>query len=129
MTVTDAVDYDLRLRDLKKTDEGGDLLLVLSSGSDLGINNPAGTPILPTYSGPPPSFNANMWTGSNLQPNLVAPYVLKGTLTLTFVDSHSNKIVWSGTVSQKFSPNNKKDSIKRINEAVDKLLKDFPPKK
>jgi hypothetical protein len=53
----------------------------------------------------------------------------KGNLQVSFVDRVANKTVWSGTVSQKLDPDNKDKSLKKANEAVKKLLAEFPPAK
>ena len=58
----------------------------------------------------------------------MAPYVPEGTLVLTFVDRTSNKVVWSGTVSEKLDIANKKKSLELVDKAIAKLLKQFPPK-
>lgn len=61
--------------------------------------------------------------------NLMAPYVPEGTLMLTLVDRVSNKVVWTGTVTEKLDNQNKQKSLERIDKAVVKLLKQFPPHK
>ena len=48
---------------------------------------------------------------------------------LTFVDPNTNKIIWSGTVSEKLDIEQKNDSLKRVEKAISKLLKKFPPNK
>ena len=48
---------------------------------------------------------------------------------LTLVDRVSNKVVWTGTVTEKLDIENKQKSLERIDKAVVKLLKQFPPKK
>jgi hypothetical protein len=58
----------------------------------------------------------------------MAPYVPEGTLALTFVDRPSNKVVWCGTVTEKLDIENKKKSLERVDKAIAKLLKQFPPK-
>jgi hypothetical protein len=58
----------------------------------------------------------------------MAPYVPEGTLALTFVDRASNKVVWCGTVTEKLDIENKKKSLERVDKAIAKLLKQFPPK-
>jgi hypothetical protein len=58
----------------------------------------------------------------------MAPTVPEGTLALEFVDRATNKMVWSGTVSQKLDIENKKKSLDLIEKSIGKLLKQFPPK-
>lgn len=124
-----SVDTRLKARGLDRVEQGGDLVLMPSGGMEFGLNVAAGTPILPTYSGPPPTVDATMWTGAGGASNLMAPYVPEGTLVLTFVDRASNKVVWTGTVREKLDVENKTKSLELAEKAVVKLLKQFPPKK
>jgi hypothetical protein len=51
-----------------------------------------------------------------------------GTLILDMVNPENNKIIWIGTAAAKIDPDDSEDKKKeRINRAVNKLLKDFPP--
>ncbi len=59
----------------------------------------------------------------------MAPYVPEGTLVVNLVDRNANKVVWTGTVKQKLDMENKTKSLKLIDKAIVKLLKEFPPKK
>lgn len=128
-SIVDSIDVELKAKGLQRVEGDGDLVLLPAGGMEFGLNVAAGTPILPTYGGPPPSINASMWTGAGGPSNLMAPYVPEGTLVLTFVDRVSNKVVWNGTVSEKLDVENKKKSLERADKAVAKLLKQFPPKK
>ena len=127
--IAGAIDSQLQSRNILENKSDPDLILVPKGGFEIGINQPASIPILPTYSGPPPYWDANMWTGAAGPVSLMAPYVPEGSLELTFVDRRSHKIVWSGTVTQKLDADNKSESLKRINQAIAKLLSEFPPKK
>ena len=127
-TVMGAIYNELKAKHFEASDTSGDLILICTGGMELGTNIAAGVPILPTYSGPPPSVNATMWTGAAGPDNLrSAPYVPEGNLMLTFVDPNLHKIIWSGTVSQKLDMEQKNDSLKRVEKAISKLLKKFPP--
>jgi uncharacterized protein DUF4136 len=127
-TAMGAIYNELKAKHFAASDSGGDLLLICTGGMEFGSNVAAGAPILPTYSGAPPSINATMWTGAAGPDNLrTAPYVPEGTLMLTFVDPNTHAIVWSGTVSQKLDIEQKNDSLKRVEKGISKLLKKFPP--
>jgi hypothetical protein len=126
--VIGGVDAQLKSKGLVRTESNGDLILVGSGGIELGINQAAGTPMLPTYGGPPPTVDATMWTGASGPSSPMAPYVPEGSLGLQFVDRTTNKLVWGGTVSQKLDVENKKKSLDLIDKSIVKLLKDFPPK-
>ena len=126
-TVIGSVDMELRAKGLARVDREGDLILVPASGMEMNVNVAVGTPILPTYVGPPPTIDATMWTGATGPSNLMAPYVPEGTLVLTFVDRASNKEVWTGMVKEKLDLQNKMKSLERVQKAIAKLLKKFPP--
>ena len=128
MSIIGAVDQELKAKGLMRTERDGDLTLAPAGGVEFGLNQAAGTPILPTYGGSPPTVDATMWTGAGGPSNLMAPYVPEGSLTLNFVDRASNKVVWSGTVTDKFDIGNKEKSWQRVNKGIVKLLKEFPPK-
>jgi len=125
--VVTTIDNQLTAKGLKKTDINGDLTLIPTGGMEYGSNLPSGTPILPVYSGPPPSVNATMWTGAN-PASSSGPMVAEGSLTLEFVDRTRNQVVWNGTVSEKFDPTQKEESLNLAAKAVTKLLKKFPSK-
>ena len=128
-TIMGSVDAQLKTKGLERVERDGDLVLMPAGGMDFSLNVAASTPILPTYAGPPPTVDATMWTGAGGPSNLMAPYVPEGTLVLTFVDRGSNKVVWTGTVTEKLDIENKNKSLERADKAVTKLLKQFPPKK
>jgi len=122
------IDYELKAKGLARRESNGDLIVVPAGGMEFGINQAAGTPILPTYGGQPAAIDANMWTGDG-PGSLMAPYVPEGTLMINLVDRAANKVIWTGTVKQKLEMENKKKSLKLIDKAIVKLLKDFPPSK
>lgn len=127
--IVDSVDYELEQKGLTRVDKDGDLILVPAGGMEFGLNMAAGTPILPTHEGAPAAVNATMWTGATTGGNLMAPYVPEGSLALTFVDRVGNTVVWSGTVKEKLDIEQKNKSLQRIDRAIAKLLKKFPPPK
>jgi hypothetical protein len=88
---------------------------------EFGLNQAASVPILPTY-------DPTTWIGATMPTNLMAPYVPEGSLMLTLVDRVSNKVVWTGTVTEKLDNENKQKSL---SESTRRLLScsQFPPKK
>jgi hypothetical protein len=72
-------------------------------------------------------MNATMWTGAEGPAALMAPYVPQGTLALEFVDRSANKVIWTGTVSQKLG-GGQKTSLDLLKKAIIKLLRQYPPK-
>jgi hypothetical protein len=128
-SIVGTIDHELKAKGLTRTERDGDLALTPAGGMEFGLNVAMGTPILSTYGGAPPTIDANMWTGASGFSNLMAPYVPEGTLALTFVDRSSNKVIWTGTVTEKLDIENKKKSLERVDKAIAKLLKQFPPKR
>jgi hypothetical protein len=129
MSIVGAIDYELKAKGLARTESNGDLILIPAGGVEIGLSYAAGTPVVSSYSGPPPAINATMWTGAGGPSNFTAIYVQEGALMLSFVDGSTNKVVWSGTVVQKLDMRNKKKSLSLIDKAIVKLLKEFPPEK
>jgi hypothetical protein len=122
------VSYELELKGLKKTAANSDLLVIPTGDVDFDLSGAAATPLLPTFSGPPPSINAAMWTGAT-GPSDVATWVPEGELVLTFVERSTNKEIWTGSVRQKLDSSNKAKSLELVYSAVEKLFKQFPPKR
>jgi uncharacterized protein DUF4136 len=127
-TVVTAVDTELQSKGWHKLEKDGDLTLMPEGGIDFNLSGASGTPILPTYSGPPPAINATMWTGAEGGTN-VATWESQGTLVLTFVNRTDNKVVWRGSVSEKLDNNDKGKSLELASKAVSKLLRTFPATK
>lgn len=128
LNIVGAIDSELKAKGLTRTESDGDLILIPAGGMEYGLNSAAGTPITSSLTGPPPAMDANMWTGAGGPSNLMAIYVSEGALMLNFVERSTNKIIWSGTVTQKLDMQNKKKSLNLIDKSITKLLKEFPPK-
>jgi len=128
-SIVGSIDHELKAKGLARTDNGGDLTLIPAGGMEFGLSSAAGTPIVPSYSGAPPAIDATMWSGASGPSNLTSVYVPEGTLVLNVVDRQSNKIIWTGTVTQKLEVENKKKSLELIDRAIAKLLKQYPPQK
>jgi hypothetical protein len=125
--VVNSVDGELASKGLSRVEKNGDLILIPSGGVGFAIVASGGTPLSPTFSGPPPAINATVWTGAEGQGELM-PAVADGTLALEFVDRAANLVVWSGTVTQKLDIEDKGKSLELANKAIAKLLKNFPTK-
>ena len=115
--VVQTIDQDLNAKGLQRVDANGDLTLSAAGGIDFGYNMP-----------PSPNMNSTMWSGADAAPILLAPLVAQGTLILQFVDRSDDKMIWRGTVMQKLDPEQKDKALVLAQKAIDRLLKDFPPK-
>lgn len=117
-TVVGTIDQDLQAKGLVRVSANGDLTLSAAGGIDFGYNMP-----------PSPNMNSAMWYGDDAAPTLLAPMVAQGTLILQFVDRANDKMVWRGTVMQKLDPEQKDQALVLAQKAIDRLLKEFPPKR
>ena len=124
-----SIDSELEAKRLMRAENNGDLILIPAGGMDFGLNVAVGAPISPTRGGPPAAIDATMWTGSTGFSNLMAPYLPEGTLVLTFVNRGANKVIWTGAVTEKLDIEKKDKSLRLVNKAIVKLLKQFPPTK
>jgi len=113
----DQIDQELKPKGLQRTEKGGDLTLIAAGGIGFGYNQP-----------PAAEMNAAFWAGEEDPQILTAPLVGEGTLILEFVDRTLNKMVWRGTATEDIDPELAK-SLPRIEKAVTKLLKAYPPKR
>jgi hypothetical protein len=126
-SIIGSIDHELKSKGFERTEGEGDLTLVPEGGTEFGLNQAAGTPMLPTRSGVPVAIDATMWTGAGGSAASMGMYVPEGTLKLDFIDRTANKIVWSGTVNVKLDLERKSKSLEVIDKAILKLLKKFPP--
>ena len=126
--VLGSIEGDLQSSGLNKTEKGGDLILVMAGSLGYGSNLVAGSPILSVPDSAPVSYNANLWVGGDVTWAISGTYVQQGTLVLEFVDRAKNEVVWIGTVKQNLNTDDKDKTISLVGKAIDKLLKEFPPK-
>ena len=66
--VADSIDNEMSSKGFKKVDKDGDLTLITAGGVEYRNHVAAGTPMIGTYSGPPPLMNATMRTGAEGPP-------------------------------------------------------------
>ena len=63
-SIVGSIDHELKAKGLARTDSAGDLILIPAGGMEFGLTSVAGTPIMPSYGGPPPAIDATMWSGA-----------------------------------------------------------------
>jgi len=120
------IDGDLKAKGFNRVEKDGDLLLGIAGGVDMGISAGGEAPFTSDLRQAPPTSDATMWTGTG--GGMLAPPIGKGTLRLEFVERGANKMIWSGSVSQKLDPNKRQKTLESVGNAIDKLLQQFPPK-
>jgi hypothetical protein len=125
--VIGSIDHELNSKGLQRIADGGDLVVAAAGGMGFESNTQGGAPILPIYGGAPVSMDATMWSGTG--GGGAGNYFSEGTLGVDLVDTAARKLVWRGTVTEKFDIDKKTESVERLSKAITKLFKDFPPKK
>lgn len=108
--VKNAVDTKLKEKGFRLTEDGPDFLIALYGGREHKID-------VTTF-----------WEGYMEGEEEQIRNYEEGLIILDFLDSKSKKKIWRGEARGEFSPEWSQEKQKKIiNEAVDKLLKNFPP--
>jgi hypothetical protein len=128
-TVAGTIRSEVEARGLTRMDKDGDLTLIVAGGLDYGLGTTSGVTADSCSNCQKPLADPREWTGKSAPPGISGAPHPKGALELQFVDRTSNKVVWSGTVTQKLDPDKKQKSLDLAHQAVVKLLAEFPPKK
>jgi len=126
-SITGTIKNDLEAKGIASRETDGDLTLIATGGFDYGLDSNSDVLSDSCKNCQAPLVDAQDWTGK-IPVGSSGKSLPKGTLKLTFVDRASNKVVWTGTVSQKLDPAKKDQALQRIHAAVDKLMAEFPPK-
>lgn len=126
-SITGSIQNDLEAKGIASREQDGDLTLIVTGGFDYGAGSDAG------LSDSCANCQAALvdpleWRGKIPAPSPGGTANPKGTLELTFVDRAKNKVVWTGTVTQKVDPAKQDQALQRIHAAVEKLMGEFPPK-
>jgi len=127
-SVVGSINDELQAKGLTRVDTGGDLMLIARGA--VGYNSDAGLSENPCPNCKAPLVDAQEWTGQMAPPGGTGSVPLpNGFLQLDFVDSASNKLVWSGRMKQQLDPEKKEKSLEKVGPAIKKLLAGFPPQK
>jgi hypothetical protein len=126
--VVQNIDGQLQEKGLTRVGTGGDLLLVPEGGFNHEFAATAGTPIGPSYASTP--ADAAMWNGPMYAPGTgLSPMVNEGMLIVTLIDQKQARPVWQGSIKDKLDLEKKSESLVRVQKSIEKLFRDFPPKK
>ena len=121
--IHDDVEAQLATKGWKKVDEGPGDAVVSVHGVVKDTDN---YDVL--YSGWAPGWN---WSGVGVGSGVgtsVQTRVRQGTLVIDVFDAASKSLVWRGTAEGTLGPaSDVEANLKKIDQAVDKLLKRFPP--
>ncbi|UWZ82387.1 DUF4136 domain-containing protein [Occallatibacter riparius] len=125
--IVGAIEQELAAKGMTHAETDGDLVLMLTGGTDFGLEN------APTASDcancKAPILDPGDWPGNTAPPGVGSKPMPEGMVELNFVDRATNKSVWMGWVEQKLDPDKKSKAFDQADKAIQKLLKDFPPKK
>ena len=112
--IKQAVNVNLLSRGMQLVEEAPDILVAYHTGTQDRIDvSGAGY----TY--------GSYWGGAGVN----TYHYQQGTLILDIIDARTKELVWRGSASKTLDDNPTPEKIdKTINEAVTKLLKDYPPK-
>ena len=114
--IIDAVNTQLEAKGLR----------LVSGNADLGVSANAATKEEQTLSSFYNGFNGWGWHRWGPEPVTVETYEV-GTLVVDLFDSQTKQVKWWGAASDTISDNAEKNT-KKLNEAVEKMFKHFPPK-
>jgi hypothetical protein len=121
--IHDDVEAQLAARGWKKIDEGQGDAVVSVHGVVKDVDN---YDVL--YSGWAPGWN---WSGVGIGSGVgttVQSRVRQGTLVIDVFDAASKSLVWRGTAEGTVgAPSEVEANMKKIDQAIEKLLKRFPP--
>jgi Domain of unknown function (DUF4136) len=123
--VLGSIEQELSGKGLASVQKDGDLILMLVGGTDYGLES---LPSSDCNNCKAPLLDPADWPGSTAPPGVGGKPVPKGVVELNFVDRTTNKAVWTGWVEQKLDAEKKSKSFDMADKAIQKLLKDFPPK-
>ena len=114
--IVDDIDKQLQAKGLAKVDSNPDVWVVYTrtirkDQSDVG----GGYVIGPS------------WGGSESGVPAIPETFEEGTLVVQIAAAKTKQVVWRGSASRTLSDNNKKN-LKNLDQAIAKLLEDYPPK-
>jgi hypothetical protein len=117
--IKNAVNTQLEVKGLKATADKPDLLVAMSMGKQLEV-----TVTDHGYAHRP--YRRGRWYGGGGGVSVNTSE--KGTLVIDLVDAKTKELIWQGVAKGTLKPNQTQEKQeKRINEAVTKPFKHFPP--
>jgi len=94
-------------------------------GYNVAIDQKTSINTVSTRTGNQPEWNANAWRGTT---DLGQHNFEQGTIIIEIVNADSNELIWRANASAEIDPYaNTKKRLQRIENAIVKMLRDFPP--
>src|SRR3954454_19973355 len=106
-TVPPPIRSELESKGLARKEQDGDLTVLTTGDVGYGLSE-SGVTADSCKNCQKPLADPMEWTGKTAPPGASGAPRPQGTLELQLVDRATNKIVWSGTVTQKFNPEKQK---------------------
>ena len=125
--IVGSIEGALASKGMTHVEKDGDLVLMLTGGTDFGLEGVATSSDCENCKAP--MLDPMDWPGSTAPPGVGGKPMPEGMVELNFVDPATHKSVWTGWVQQKLDPDKKSKAFDKADKAIQKLLKDFPPKK
>ena len=120
--VTAAIDRTLQARGYQEVEQSSDFQVGFSIGVRIGLESAPSTSASVGYGRYGRYGGIGYGTGTE-----VREYE-EGTLVIDLIDPATGKLIWRGTAQARVSSDQSPESsTKRINEAVEKVLAQFPP--
>lgn len=117
----DAIDTELAMKGLTKNDESPDLLVAYHVAADKQKD-------ISTWSTGTSPYGWS-WGGGWGTTDVRVSDILVGTLVIDVVDAGKNQVVWRGVGVKEIDPQAKAEKRdKNVKQAVQKILKNYPPK-
>jgi len=82
---------------------------------------------LQTYYDGFPGWGWRGWAGMGTSTTEVVPEKV-GNLTIDIFDGQTKQLIWRGQAAQAITGNNPEKNEHKLDDAVDKMFKEFPPK-
>jgi hypothetical protein len=119
-----AVDEQLQAKGLKRIERGGDLIVAAYGAIDSDLNVAYRPEIysMPGLTGPVWWANG-MWVPGSSS----AVYIKQGTLVVDIADPHQKRLKWRGIAQMKLDSQKKEKNFERVNEAIEKMFRKYPP--
>jgi Domain of unknown function (DUF4136) len=127
-SVMGTIRQEVETKGLTRADKDGDLTVIPTGGLDYGLGTSSGVTSDSCANCQKPLVDARDWVGKQAPPGGGGKVNPNGVLQLDFVDRATNKVVWSGAVTQKLNPDKKEQSLQKVGAAIQKLLAEYPPK-
>ena len=117
--IQNAVDSQLQAKGWRRVESGGDATV-----SALGRVTERDT--IETFYDGFPGWRWHGWAGMGTATTTVVPEKV-GNLNVDIFDTHTKQLVWRGRAAQAITSNKPEKNERKMDEAVEKMFKNFPP--